>query len=173
MAQSSSSAEANRVPDEPKGDVTDLLGEVRVLLSGVQTLNAFLILLPFNGGFEEVGAVGKGVYGVTFVCSLISLVLFTTPAAYHRLNRPLPDREEFNRMANRFMVAGLVPLYVALPLTAQLVFSEVVATPWLSWCVAAAFGVLIVVVWWAIPSRRRTAENEPKPVLIPDKREVW
>lgn len=173
MAPSSSSTDVNTVPDKPKGDVTDLLGEVRVLLSGVQTLNAFLILLPFNGGFEEVGDIEKGVYGVTFVCSLISLVLFTTPAAYHRLNRPLPDREAFDRMATRFMVAGLVPLSVALPLTAQLVFSEVAATPWLSWCVAATFGILIAVVWWAIPSRRRTSDGEPKPVLVPDEREVW
>lgn len=153
--------------------MSDLLGEVRVLLSGVQTLNAFLILLPFNGGFAQVGDVEKAVYGVTFVCSLISLILLTTPAAYHRLNRPLPDRAGFNRMANRFMIAGLIPLSLALPLAAQLVFSEVLATPWLSWGVAGAFALLIVIVWWALPSRRRTPDGGPKPVLVPDKRKVW
>ena len=36
------------------GDLGDLLSELRVMLPGAQLLTAFLIVLPFNSGFEQI-----------------------------------------------------------------------------------------------------------------------
>lgn len=157
---SPSTATDHEIPDEDDGNLTDLLGEARVLLSGVQTMTAFLIILPFNGGFEKVATVEKVVYGFTFSCSVLGLILLTAPAAYHRLNRPLPDRAGFNVMANRFAIAALVPLSVMLVLACQLVLSQVMPWRWGPWAVAAAFGVLILLTWWVVPSRRRASASE-------------
>lgn len=150
----------HQIPDEDDGNLTDLLGESRVLLSGVQTMTAFLILLPFNGGFEQIAPVEKVVYGITFTCSMISLVLLTAPAAYHRLNRPLPDRSGFQIMANRFAVAALVPLSFTLVFACQLVLSQVMPTEWGPWAAAGVFGLLILFTWWVVPSRRRAHADE-------------
>lgn len=136
------------------GDLTDMLGELRVLLPGVQTLTAFLIILPFNGGFAEVRNEEKVVYAITFICSLISLIIFTAPAAQHRMQRPLRDREGFKNLASRLIVIGLIPLSIALVLAAQLVMSEVVGTRWISWSIASGFGLLILSLWWIMPRFR-------------------
>lgn len=138
------------------GDLTDLLSELRVLLPGTQTLTAFLIILPFNAGFAEIRDTEKAVYMVTFLCCVISLVCFTAPAAHHRLQRPLRDRERFKNRASRLVITGLVPLSVAITLAAQLVTSAVVTTPWVSWGVAGLVALLILIMWWLVP----TLDNE-------------
>lgn len=143
------------------GDLADLLGELRILLPGAQTLTAFLIILPFNGGFAQIHQHEKFVYLITFMCSVVSLVLFTAPAAHHRLQRPLRDREGFKNMATRLIIAGLVPLSVALILATQLVMSEVVSPRWISWALAGGLAVLILVLWWVAPLRRHVRHNGP------------
>lgn len=136
------------------GDLSDLLNELRVLLPGAQTLTAFLIILPFNGGFAQIQQSEKVVYLITFLCSVTSLVLFTAPAAHHRLQRPLQDREGFKTLATRLIIAGLVPLSVALVLATQLVISEVASPRWVSWSVAGALAIFILILWWVVPVRR-------------------
>ena len=155
-AESSKSSEVHPT-ERNDGDLTDLLGELRVLLPGTQTLTAFLIILPFNSGFSEIRDSEKVVYLTTFLCSVLALILFTTPAAQHRLQRPLRDREGFKNLATRFVVAGMVPLSIALVLASQLVLSEVVATRWVSWAVASGLAVIILLLWWIAP-RWRNAE---------------
>jgi drug/metabolite transporter (DMT)-like permease len=144
------------------GDLTDLLGELRVLLPGVQTLTAFLIILPFNSGFAEINGTEKVVYAITFICSLISLVCFTAPAAQHRLQRPLRDRPEFKEQATALIVAGLVPLSISLILACQLVLSQVIERPWVSWAVAGMLAFAIGALWWIMPVLRQRRLEEQR-----------
>ena len=141
--------------EKDDGDLSDLLQELRVLLPGSQTLTAFLIILPFNAGFGNIRDEERVVYIVTFLCSVLSLVLFAAPAAHHRLQRPLRDREGFKTLATRLVVAGLVPLSIAITLATQLVLSEVVATRWVSWAAAGVLALAIAVLWWVMPVRRQ------------------
>lgn len=137
------------------GDLSDLLEELRILLPGTQTLTAFLIILPFNPGFREIRDEQKVVYIITFLCSLISLMLFTAPAAHHRQQRPLRDRETFKNYATRFMIAGLIPLSIALVLAAQLVLFAVVRDRWISWTIAGVLAILVLALWWIFPKVTR------------------
>ncbi len=141
------------------GDLSDMLNELRVLLPGAQTLTAFLIILPFNGGFAQIQQEEKIVYVITFLCSVTSLVLFTALAAHHRLQRPLRDREGFKNLATRLIIAGLIPLSVALVLATQLVISEVASPRWISWVLAGALALLILSLWWVTPLRRHARHN--------------
>ncbi len=145
-----------------EGDLTDLLSELRILLPGTQTLMAFLIILPFNSRFTEIQDDEKWIYVLTFVCAVMSLVCFTTPAVHHRLQRPLRDREAFKIRATRWIIAGLVPLSIAVVLVTQLVLSTVIVERWFSWAVSSVIAVLILVVWWIVPisMRKHTTDRE-------------
>ncbi|MEG0881303.1 MAG: DUF6328 family protein, partial [Janthinobacterium sp.] len=92
--------------DQPgdAGDLSDLLSELRILLPGAQMLTAFLIILPFNGGFAKIVQAEKIVFLLTFFLSMTSLVLLSAPAIQHRVMRPLQDRERFKRVADRIAV---------------------------------------------------------------------
>lgn len=144
--------------EEEKGDLSDLLQELRVLLPGVQTLTAFLIILPFNQGFGRIQQSEQWIYIATFVCSISSLVLFTAPAAQHRLERPLRDRERFKHDATRLIIVGMAPLSFALILATHLVVTQVVGRE-LGIAVPALVAGLIVLTWWLIPllHRRKNA----------------
>lgn len=148
MPENEQSHEKGRAGD---GDLSDILEELRILLPGTTTLTAFLIILPFNGGFREIQDHEKIVYAVTFLCSLTALVLFTAPAAHHRLQRPLRDREAFKNSTTRFMIIGMVPLSIALVLATQLVLSTIFGGTWFPWIAAGALGVTILLLWWMFP----------------------
>lgn len=141
------------------GDLSDLNDELRVLLPGTTTLTAFLIILPFNSGFNEIQDEQKTVYLITFLCSVLSLILFTAPAAHHRLQRPLRDREGYKNTATRLIIAGLVPFSLAIPLATELVMAATLSNQWLSWIVASIVGMAILGLWWIFPMITRHDEH--------------
>ena len=131
-------------------DFSDLLQELRVLLQGAQVLTAFLIILPFNAGFARVQQGEKWIYLATFACSLGSLIIFSAPAAQHRLEWPLRDRAHFKRFANRMAIIGLIPLSLSLVLATQLIVSQTLG-PGQALLAAGAAALLIGAVWWLFP----------------------
>lgn len=135
-------------------DMTEMLNELRILLPGAQLLNGFLITLPFNSGFQQIVQYEKWIFMATFLCSLSSLILFTTPAVQHRVLRPLDDRQKFKNGASRQMVIGAVFLSLALVLCANLVTAEVIGHP-LGSAVAMLVSSLILALWWISPWWRR------------------
>ncbi|MES2950543.1 MAG: DUF6328 family protein [Pseudomonadota bacterium] len=136
------------------GDLTDMLGELRVLLPCAQLLSAFLITVPFNSGFTNIVTSEKGVFLATFMLSILSLVLLSAPAVQHRLIRPLTDRAAFKRLASRQIVIGAVLLGMALTLATQLVLSTVLGD-----LVGTAFASLtggsLLFLWWILPKAMR------------------
>ncbi|HEX9988001.1 MAG TPA: DUF6328 family protein [Chloroflexia bacterium] len=144
--------------DHDEKDLNDLLQELRILLHGVQVLTAFLVILPFNQGFEKIEEIEKWVYLATFVCSVTGLVLFSAPAAHHRLARPLMDRVRFKEFATRMTVVGMVPSSLALVLATQLVVAQVLGNVQ-SLVVALIIAVLIGVFWWILPLAHKEKEQ--------------
>lgn len=136
------------------GDLTDLLGELRVLLPGAQLLSAFLITLPFNSGFANIVNSEKSIFLATFILSILSLVLLSAPAVQHRVIRPLNDRAGFKRLANREIIAGAVLLGMALTLATQLVLSTVFGHL-VGISFASLTGGTLVVLWWVLPKALR------------------
>ena len=155
QAEDRSSAEHAEEAERGDGDLSDLLEELRVLLPGTTTLTAFLIILPFNSDFAEVREGQKIVYLITFLCSVLTLILLTAPAAHHRLQRPLRDREGFKNTATRLMILGLIPLSVTVTLAAELVVAATVSTEWVPWLISAIVGTLILALWWLMPRLTR------------------
>src|SRR5262245_28883965 len=78
-------------PDEDEKERRDrelieLLNEVRVALPGVQVLFAFLLVLPFQASFSELGELQRDVYVGALLTSAAAIALFITPSSYHRIN---------------------------------------------------------------------------------------
>lgn len=136
------------------GDLTDMLGELRVLLPSAQLLSAFLITVPFSAGFAAEVSAEKGVFLATFMLSVTSLVMLSAPAIQHRLIRPLSNRARFKRLATRQIVAGSVALSLALILVTQLVLSAVFGHA-VGNVAAGAIAALVVLLWWALPTFMR------------------
>ena len=131
-------------------NLTDMQQELRILLPGAQILTAFLIILPFNTGFERVQRAEQWVYLAAFASSLASLIFFSAPAARHRLARPLigADRVHYKDVSNRLILAGLAALSLGLALVTHFVVNEIIGG---LASTVAAFLVLGVIgaVWWS------------------------
>lgn len=136
--------------DDDDGDLTDMLGELRVLLPTAQLLSAFLIAVPFAPGFKSIVQAEKNVFLATFMLSVAALVLFTAPAVQHRLMRPLRRRADFKARASRQMLVGAALLAIALVLATQFVLSEVLGHI-VGNVAAAVIGTLIGVMWLLVP----------------------
>ena len=139
-----------------RSELDELLQEQRILLQGSQVLTAFLIILPFQQGFAKIDRGEKSIYLITFICALVSLILFAAPAAQHRLERRLRDRAHFKREATHTLIAGLAPLSLslALILVAKLIVGEVVDQR-AGTITAAGVGLILGVLWWALPLARK------------------
>ncbi|MFH7043940.1 DUF6328 family protein [Paucibacter sp. JuS9] len=151
-------AQAARAIDDD-GDLTDMLGELRVLLPTAQLLSAFLIAVPFAPGFRSIVQAEKNVFLATFMLSVASLVLFTAPAVQHRLMRPLRQRASFKARASKQMLVGAALLAAALVLATQFVLSEVLGHA-VGNVAAGVVGALISTMWLLVPlawNRRQAA----------------
>lgn len=104
----SSEVEPLSSSENDRRSLSDMLQELRVLQQGSQILTGFLVLLPFSPGFAKIEPFEKWVYVISFICSIISLVCFSAPAAQHRLEKPLKHRVRFKLLSTRIIIAGLM-----------------------------------------------------------------
>lgn len=148
-SQTSRDASAEDEHDDD-GDLTDMLGELRVLLPTAQLLSAFLVTVPFAPGFADIVQAEKKVFLVTFMLSLASLVFLSAPAVQHRLMRPLKYRAKFKTRATGFMLTGACSLGIALVFSTQLVLSQVLGNA-VANAAAIIIAALIVLIWLVIP----------------------
>ncbi len=65
-------------------NLEELTGELRVIVTGVQVLFAFLLIVPFNTGFAHVGRFEQTVYIVTLILAALAAVCTIAPSAQHR-----------------------------------------------------------------------------------------
>jgi len=163
LSQRSSSKPNNAqdAPDETKEkdsedandpSLVDLLNETKILLPGTEVFLAFLMTMPFTERFRVLDGLQRGIYLATFFTTIVALICFMLPAAYHRIARPIRHKVRFKAFASRFLVAGLVPLSAAIVLVTWLVTSMVERTLAIGGAIGMAIAILVV--WWAIPLLR-------------------
>jgi Family of unknown function (DUF6328) len=132
----------------------ELLQELRVALPGVQVLFAFLLAVPFQQNFTKITPFQEKTYFATLLCTAISAALLISPTAYHRLTFHLQQKRELVMISNRFAIAGLgflaLAMTGAITLITDVLFGAVTT---------AVFGAgalaMFVVLWGLLPLRRR------------------
>lgn len=145
--------------DESEGERLDrnlgeLLQELRVALPGVQVLFAFLLAVPFQTNFTKITPFQERVYFATLLCTALSAALLIAPSSYHRMTFRLQQKRDLIHLSNRFTIAGLA--FLALAMTGAIVLITdvlfgVVATVVAGAGAAATFAFL----WYVLPLRRR------------------
>ena len=132
----------------------ELLQELRVALPGVQVLFAFLLAVPFQQNFTEITSFEKKVYFATLLCTAISAALLIAPSAYHRITFHLQQKRELIFLANRFTIAGLS--FLALAMTGAIVLvTDVLFGSVATAVTGVAAASVFVFLWYVLPLRRR------------------
>jgi hypothetical protein len=137
----------------------ELLQELRVALPGVQVLFAFLLAVPFQQNFTQISAFEKKVYFATLLCTAISAALLIAPSAYHRITFHFQKKRELVFLANRFAIAGLGFLALAMTGAITLITDVLFGTAMTVVTSVGAFS-MFALLWYALPLWRRFRSEE-------------
>ncbi|HKZ26290.1 MAG TPA: DUF6328 family protein [Rubrobacteraceae bacterium] len=135
-------------------ELGELLQEFRVALPGVQVLFAFLLTVPFSARFGTVTPLQEGVFFATLVCTALSAGLLLAPSAHHRLLWRRRARERRLRVANRFAIAGIILLALAMMGTV-FVITDVLFGSISASVAAILIAAFFLYVWFVVPIRYR------------------
>lgn len=135
-------------------NLVELLQEVRVVQTGVQVLFAFLLIAPLSARFGEVSAAGEIEYFVSLIAAGAAAVLLMAPTAYHRILFRLGDKEYLVAMSNRYTLAGLALVGVAMLGSLMFVTDVLFSTSAAFLALALTTGP-IVLCWGVLPLLRR------------------
>ncbi|MFG3257640.1 DUF6328 family protein [Streptomyces sp. NPDC048172] len=128
----------------------ELLQELRVLQTGVQILFAFLLTLAFTPRFPSLDGVQRGVYVVTLLLAVSAAVLFTAPAALHRVLFRRGVKRTIVDVSARLTAIGMAVLALALTGSVLLISDVVLGR---TGGIATGIGVLVgcAALWAAVP----------------------
>ncbi len=130
-----------------------------MLTAGVQVLFAFLLAIPFSQRFADVDRFQRAVFIVTLLLTTFSAAMLMAPTAYHRLRFHQRDREHIVEVSNRFAIAGIVALSLAMTGAVLLVTDFLYSSVVLIVLVAGGTGLVFAVSWYALPLRRRLKDR--------------
>src|SRR3712207_3392610 len=135
-------------------NLAELLQEMRVAITGVQILFAFLLTLPFSARFDELGAFGTTVYAVTLLSTATAMLVLIAPVSFHRTLFRQRRKQELVAFADGALLVGLALLLLGIAAAVLLVL-DVVLGRWPALACGAAVVVLGVVAWYVVPLRHR------------------
>ena len=137
-----------------------LLEECRMVLPGIQALFGFQLIAVFNQGFgEKLSDAGQLVHLLAIVLTTLSMALVMTPAALHRQAEPKEVSERFLWLASNMVLAGMVPLAVAISLDSYVVASIVLESEASAIVLGIALMVVFAWLWLALPRRELRRHN--------------
>ncbi|MDQ1713053.1 MAG: hypothetical protein QOE45_2503 [Frankiaceae bacterium] len=131
-------------------ELGELLQEMRVAITGVQVLFAFLLTVPFSQRYTQLSRSQKGVYLAAVLSAAVSSLLLIAPAANHRLLFRDGTKEHLLKAANRLVIAGLFTLALGIGLSLYLV-TTVVYDDTLAVVLATGVGLMTVFTWFVFP----------------------
>ena len=140
--------------------LSELMQEVRVAQTGVQVLFGFLLTVPFTARFDALSPGERKLYFATLAVAGLAAMLLIAPSSHHRVLFSCGDKPRLVRNANRYAIAGLACVGLAmggaLALVADVAFDSTfagiaggVAGAACGWC------------WYLQPLRRRRALFAP------------
>ena len=135
-------------------ELLELLNELRVALPGVQVLFAFLLVLPFQQGFQAIDDVMRTVYFAALLASALASALLIAPSTYHRLNFRRHSKEQMLYDSNRMAILGTAFVAVGIACAIFLI-ADVVYGPTVALVATAVTLIVYTTLWYLIPLRRR------------------
>jgi hypothetical protein len=152
MAEESKQERLNR-------ELMELLQELRVVITGVQILLAFLLTAPFQQRFAELPGSLRNAFFASIVCATLATALLLAPTAQHRLRWRAGDKERLLRTGNQLAIVGSVFLSAAIVLAVYVVTNVLFASD-LALLTAGAFVVVFAGLWYILPMTWRSTSSE-------------
>jgi len=135
-------------------NLAEMQDELRVVVTGVQVLFAFLLIVPFNTGFARVDKFERTVYFVTLLFAALAAACTIAPSAQHRLLFRQDDKQHLVFSSNRIVIAGLAFLAIAMCGCLLLVATKLFGAP-VGVLTLLLGSIPFVVMWFVVPLRRR------------------
>jgi uncharacterized protein DUF6328 len=139
--------------------LAELMQEIRVAQTGVQVLFGFLLTVPFTNRFGSVGADARVLYFATLVTAGAAAMLLIAPGSQHRVLFRCGDKQRVVRMANRYAIAGLACVALAM-IGALTLVADLVGGGALAGTIAGVAAVGATWCWYVQPLRRRLALHQ-------------
>lgn len=147
--------------DRTENDVNDvddqfrsLMEGLRTTLPGVQVLFAFLLVLPLQTAFADIGVVERIAYYVSFFGSAMASVLLIAPSAHQRLRAPVSGVERHSerhvQIAVNLTIAGTIVFAIALA-AAVFLISTLTLTDSVAVSATVAMAAVTAWSWFYIP----------------------
>jgi hypothetical protein len=137
-------------------NLSELLQEMRVAITGVQILFAFLLGLSFTARFAGLGTFDLALYTLALLSTAFATLVLIAPVSFHRLVFRRRRKAALVAVADRMLMAGLGLLVLAISSAVLLILDVVLGRgpALLGGGAVALFGVL---TWYVLPVRvRRT-----------------
>ena len=132
----------------------ELLQELRVAVTGVQVMLAFLLVVPFNTRFTKLTSFERDVYFATLLCVTLAAVLLMSPSIHHRVLFRLRQKRYLVAVGNQAAIVGMA--FLTLGFTGILVLiSDFMWGAVTAGIVGGVGLVLIATVWFGMPFARR------------------
>ena len=133
-----------------------LLEECRMVLPGIQALFGFQLIAVFNQGFDErLSEPAQIIHLVAIILTVLSMALVMTPAALHRMAEPKAVTERFLWLASNMVLAGMLPLALAVGLDAYVVARIVTHSNAVAVILGISLLLLFLWLWLLLPRRER------------------
>jgi Flp pilus assembly protein TadB len=140
-------------------ELIELLNELRVALPGVQVLFAFLLVLPFQQGWQAIDGAMKNIYFAALAACAIASALLIAPSTYHRLNFRRRKKERMLHDANQMAILGTA--FVAIGIACAIfLIADVVYGPTVAVIVTALTLALYGGLWYGLPLQRRREPDD-------------
>lgn len=138
----------------------EILQELRVTQTGIQILTGFLLTVPFQSRFTDLGPEHKQLYLGLVLLAATTTALLVAPVSLHRQLFRRGAKSALVTAADRLMRVGLVFLALTVSGVVLLVFDVVVDCGTALW---AAGGLLTILVgaWFVLPVLMGRRPNGP------------
>jgi hypothetical protein len=119
----------------------------------VQVLFAFLLMVPFNQGFERVTELQKVVYFTALIATALGSACLIAPTPYHRIRFRDRDKDALLRIGNRLAIVGTA--FLAIGITSAVFFvTDFLFNIGVAFAVAGTVAVVVAGLWYALPLSR-------------------
>ena len=155
-ARASARARGETVDGVLDRNLAELLQELRVAITGVQILFAFLLGLAFTARFALLGGFQVTVYTVALLSTALATIVLIAPVSFHRMVFRRRQKAALVAVADRLLMVGLGLLVLAIT-SAVLLILDVVLGHWQGLVGGGLVALVGVLTWYVLPVWARRA----------------
>ncbi|MEI6350020.1 MAG: DUF6328 family protein [Verrucomicrobiota bacterium] len=145
-------------PTKLSSKIDHALTEARMVLPGAQALLGFQFVAVFAESFEKLPKTLKEIHLLSLLLVALCAVLLMSPAAYHRIVERGENTARFYTVANRLVLAALVPLGIGISLDFYVVAQKIIQHNGAAVISALALATIYFGLWFGVTGWMRSKE---------------